>query len=78
MTQIVSIVICRGFYNLTEEGGPGKFIEVNDIACCRLGYTRKQLLKMSRLDIACLSKDDSVPTLTKDLLTKKTLCLNRF
>jgi two-component system cell cycle sensor histidine kinase/response regulator CckA len=30
-----------------EDGLPGKFIEVNDIACQRLGYTREEMLEMS-------------------------------
>jgi PAS domain-containing protein len=28
-------------HELTKEGVPGKFIEVNDVACQLLGYTRK-------------------------------------
>jgi PAS domain S-box-containing protein len=32
-------------------GVPGKFVEVNDIACRRLGYTRQELLEMSPADI---------------------------
>ena len=31
---------------------PGKFIEVNDIACERLGYTREELLQMTPRDIS--------------------------
>ncbi len=58
-------------YRLTEEGGPGRFIEVNDIACRRLGYTREQLLKMSRLDIAAAVKEDSIPMLMTDLLANE-------
>ena len=35
-------------------GVPGKFIEVNDTACRRLGYSREELLQLSPLDIdAC-------------------------
>jgi PAS domain S-box-containing protein len=30
---------------------PGKFIEANDVACKRLGYTREEFLKMSPKDI---------------------------
>ena len=29
------------------DGSPGTFVEVNDIACQRLGYTREELLRMS-------------------------------
>ncbi len=38
-------------YHLTPEGKPGKFIEVNEIACQRLGYSKEELLKCSILDI---------------------------
>jgi PAS domain S-box-containing protein len=34
-----------------EDGLPKHFIEVNDVACQKLGYTRKELLKMSCKDI---------------------------
>jgi PAS domain S-box-containing protein len=32
---------------VNEDGLPGTFTEVNDVACQRLGYTREELLKMS-------------------------------
>jgi PAS domain S-box-containing protein len=38
-------------YHLDENNRPGKFIEVNDIACERLGYTREELLEMSVYDL---------------------------
>lgn len=38
-------------YNLTPEYLPGKFIEVNEQACKRLGYTREELLTMCVTDI---------------------------
>jgi PAS domain S-box-containing protein len=34
-----------------NSGLPGKFVEVNDIACRRLGYSRLELLQMSPADI---------------------------
>jgi len=36
-------------YEIGEE--PGRFVEVNDIACQRLGYTREELLGMTPADI---------------------------
>jgi PAS domain S-box-containing protein len=36
---------------LSEDGLAGKFIEVNDLACTRLGYTREEMLKMTPYDI---------------------------
>jgi PAS domain S-box-containing protein len=34
-----------------KDGGFGKFVEVNDIACQRLGYTRAEMLSMTPLDL---------------------------
>ncbi len=36
---------------ITEDGRSGKFIQVNDIACKRLGYTREELLKKTPIEI---------------------------
>ncbi|MEI6316074.1 MAG: PAS domain S-box protein, partial [Syntrophus sp. (in: bacteria)] len=38
-------------YGPSPDGFPGRFIEVNDIACERLGYSHDELLRMSPLDI---------------------------
>ena len=38
-------------HELREDGPPGRFLEVNSVACERLGYTRDELLKMSPVDI---------------------------
>lgn len=38
-------------HGFTPEGLPGTFIEVNDVACRRLGYTREEFLKMTPRDI---------------------------
>ncbi len=48
------------FVSLRQAGEnlPGRFILVNDIACQRLGYTRKELLQMNSLDISV-----SLPTI---------------
>ena len=35
----------------TDEGLPGPFMEVNDVACQRLGYLREELLRMSPVDV---------------------------
>lgn len=39
------------FLNEVKKGKPGLFIEVNEIACKRLGYTKEELLRMSPGDI---------------------------
>lgn len=40
------------FVHLIDDNGlPGRFIQVNDIACQRLGYTRQELLQLTPRDI---------------------------
>lgn len=39
-------------YPLDEKGRPGRLLEVNDIACERLGYSRDVLQEMTILDLA--------------------------
>jgi len=36
---------------IKNDGTPGNFAEVNDVACQRLGYTREELLQMTPADI---------------------------
>jgi PAS domain S-box-containing protein len=43
------------FIHHTEDGAPGRFIEVNDFMCGALGYTREEFLAMDLRDI--LSED---------------------
>ena len=38
-------------YRFTPEGLPGELIEVNDVACQRLGFSREKLMAMTILDI---------------------------
>lgn len=38
-------------FNLTEDGVPARFVEVNQVACARLGYTREELLTVGPLDL---------------------------
>ncbi|MGZ7136551.1 MAG: PAS domain-containing protein, partial [Methanobacterium sp.] len=45
---------------LTDDGMPGKFIEVNEVATHKLGYSKDELLNMTPLDI--IQKDiDNAP-----------------
>ena len=48
------------FHGITENGLPGKFIEVNDVACEALERTREELLEMSPLDIEEVSKSNTM------------------
>ncbi len=38
-------------YQLDDAGSPGKFIEANNVACEKLGYTHDELLNMTPFDI---------------------------
>lgn len=61
-------VMVHGF---DERGMPGKFTEVNDIACERLGYTREELLGMSPLDIDAPETVPSIPAIMDRLRAEK-------
>lgn len=55
---------------LSDEGIPGKFIEVNDIACKTLGYSREEFLSMTPLDIASSKLHPAIIETGKELLEK--------
>ena len=38
-------------HDLEEDGLPGRFLQVNDVACRRLGYTREELMSLTPRDI---------------------------
>ncbi|MCP5047599.1 MAG: response regulator [bacterium] len=46
------------FVQETQNGRPGRFIEVNDIACRELGYSREELLTMTMADVEILDEDE--------------------
>ncbi len=46
---------------LNEKGIPGKFIEVNDVASQRLGYSREEFLNMTPADIIAPEKLADIP-----------------
>lgn len=57
-------------YHLSPEGHPSRFIEVNDQACKKLGYSREELLSMSVTDIIVAAFVDSTQNL-QNLLEKR-------
>lgn len=42
-----------------QDGTPGSFVEVNDVACRLLGFSRDQLLKMTPYDLNRISQEDA-------------------
>ncbi|MGA2498938.1 MAG: PAS domain S-box protein [Tepidisphaeraceae bacterium] len=51
-----------------RDGLPGEFLEINDVACARLGYTREELLKMSPVDIDAPDTLPNVPRMMERLV----------
>ena len=52
-------------HSISDNGQPGTFIEVNDTACRRLGYSRDELLTMSPPDI----ESDEMKWMDKEYIT---------
>lgn len=55
-------------FELTAEGMPGKFVEVNKIACERFGYSRDELLIMSPVDITSDKRKEKIYETQRNLL----------
>jgi PAS domain S-box-containing protein len=58
-------------YQLTSEGEVDRFIEANDNATQRLGYTREELLGLTPLDIIIRKDHDTLSAITKKLFAEK-------
>jgi PAS domain S-box-containing protein len=54
-------------HGLGSDGSQGPLIEVNEVACKRLGYTREELLQMSPQDLDAPEMRDLVPSILKRL-----------
>ncbi|MFZ5453845.1 MAG: PAS domain S-box protein [Thermodesulfobacteriota bacterium] len=54
-------------FPLSDQGVPGHFIEVNDLACRRLGYTREELLQLSTREIAAPDLREKIPEIMAKL-----------
>ena len=61
-------------YGLTAEGLQGDFVEVNDVACRRFGYSREELLKMSPRDLCAPDLRDSLADSLRTLETEEHHC----
>ncbi|OPX67603.1 MAG: putative diguanylate cyclase [Methanoregulaceae archaeon PtaB.Bin056] len=55
---------------VTEDGLPGRFIGVNDIACSMLGYQREELLRMSPFDVNTDWYDQPLEKIISELGTR--------
>jgi len=54
-----------------KNGAKENFIEVNDIACTRLGYSRDELLSMSLKDIECYDSPEIEISVKENLMSQK-------
>lgn len=51
--------------------GPGNFLDVNEAACKRLGYTKKEFLQLSPKDINPPESNQNIPKMMKTLMKEK-------
>jgi PAS domain S-box-containing protein len=58
-------------HGLDANGLPGRFSDVNDVACRRLGYTREELLQMGPADIDAPEGWALVPEMVRHLQANK-------
>ncbi|MFA7303836.1 MAG: PAS domain S-box protein, partial [Methanoregula sp.] len=57
-------------HTLTVEGSPGRFIEVNQVACRMLGYSKEELLSMGPVDIVPLTLHPQLGDIIRQAQTK--------
>ncbi len=55
------------FHDVLEDGSPGQFIDVNDVACRMVGYTRNEMLTMSPLEITTGYHNRPLPEILREL-----------
>lgn len=64
-------------YQLDENGHPGLFVDVNDAAVIRMGYTREELLSLHLDDINTPENKPSIIGLLTQLKTKNNIIMDR-
>jgi len=57
--------------NIDKASGPGKFLDVNDAMCQRLGYTRDELLQLSPVDINVSGMEEELKGCVQHVLAHK-------
>ncbi len=58
-------------HKISEDGYPGNYLEVNDVICDMLNYTRDELLKMSPPDLLSGKTISANPIIIDSLLSQK-------
>ena len=58
-------------HEMRAKGGPGKYIDVNDALCQRVGYTRRELLKLTPWDIVEKRGMSRISQLRDEIMLKK-------
>jgi two-component system, cell cycle sensor histidine kinase and response regulator CckA len=58
-------------HGIDADGLPGRFLEANDIACRRLGYSREELLRLRPMDIDAPDAIPVIPVMMRKLFAEK-------
>ncbi len=64
-------------YHIERDGKLGKYIEANDVACRRLGYSKEELLKLSPFEICDPESQYVIPTQIEKLFEEKHVLFER-
>jgi PAS domain S-box-containing protein len=68
------IILIHGY---TEQNIPGPFLEINDFACFRLGYSREEFLQLNIFDIILSTEAKDVPVTSRLLTDRKQLVFEK-
>ena len=60
-------------YEIGSDGMPGKYLEVNEVACRMLGYSRAELLRLGPRDTVAPERVPFIPEFMRRLVTEKSL-----
>jgi diguanylate cyclase (GGDEF)-like protein/PAS domain S-box-containing protein len=60
-------------HEVREDGPPGCFLEVNSVACARLGYSRDELLQMTPVDIDAPDSGVDINSIGRRVLAGETV-----